>query len=122
MIKANFTQLQHDIIRDICNVQIQSLLRVAMEKSTIDYAEQMGIKINEAYVDEAISEMLREFDKLKHDPSRVFHLSKEYISMFKHILLNYDERYSNGIYNDHKCDLWKKINTVEDFCRHLNLN
>jgi hypothetical protein len=119
MLKANLTTHQHDIVRDICNLQIQSLLRVSCDNMVENQLINCGIDINKSDVSVSISNMLRVFDNLKSKPDNVFFLKKDSLSLFKHMLFHNDTRYSKGDYKKHKSGLWVKIDIAEQFSKHI---
>ena len=79
------------------------------------YLENIGIAMGEQEINNSVSELIREFDKLKSTPDKVLSLDDICFSLIKHNLFNNDGRYSGKDYIDHKCNLWKKINIKDRF-------
>jgi hypothetical protein len=115
MLKAILTLEQEQIIEDICEIQIKSLLRISSQNGCKKYADKIGIEIDNLKVNSDISEMLRVFDKLKSKPDSIVSLGSRHLASIKHILLNFDHRYSNKGHKDAKTNLWKKISISENF-------
>jgi hypothetical protein len=116
MVLANFTPEQQEIIRDICDIRIQSFLRVAMD-NRINTTIGNLIEIKDREIDEIISDYLRTFDNLKANPNILFQLDNISISLIKTELLNNDKRYSNDPYYTNKHNLWRKLFLFENYSR-----
>lgn len=108
MLKPNLTKEQEDIIRNICDLQIQSLLRVSMDNGVAQFFNKVGILIPQDFINSSISNFLVEFNKIKGDPSRVLMIQTGLLSLIKHHLFYCED-------NDHKSKLWKKITIAEEF-------
>lgn len=108
MLKAKLEPEQKLIIMDICDLQIQSLVRVAMDPNLNQHLEPKE-------KEEAISELMRGFDHLKLRPHKLFSLEGSLFSLFKHCLVNNDERYSRPDLLEGKRNLWSKIIVKDDF-------
>jgi len=119
MLKANLTIEQHDIIKDICDIQIQSLLRISMEQRVKGYLDDIGISVPDKEIEDNVSSLIREFDKLRLRPNKLLSLDSICLSLVKHILFNHDKRFSKGEYGPHKCNLWAKMNVLEMFINNI---
>ena len=120
MLIGNLTQQQSEIIQDICNFQIQSLIRISMEQKVSEYLKNLGILANENEIANSVSELLKKFDNLKMNPNILFSLEEVCYSLVKHNLFNYDNKYSGQDYIEHKCNLWKKIIVKDQFTLLMN--
>ena len=114
MIKPNLTKEQENIIKDICDLQIQSLLRVSMENGVGHYFNNCGIIIPPGVINLSISNFMAEFDSLKNAPSKVLMLHYGLLSLIKHHLFYYQD-------SEHKTNLWRKITIAEQFT-YINQN
>ncbi len=94
MLQANLDPYQKAIIRDICNKQVKSLLRVYKE---------------EPMADEKITSLLISFDRLKEKPSKLLQLDSDSLSLFKHNLFNIDYSHTRLNLKDAIASLWKQI-------------
>lgn len=121
MLKATLTAEQEQIIEDICNQQIQSLIRVSMQKRVTKYLDSLGVVMPESEIQANISEMLKKFDKLKASPGILLSIDEVCLSLFKHNLINNDKRYSGKLHKSHKSNLWKKI-LIKEGCKDLVMN
>lgn len=108
MIKANLTKEQEDIIKDICDLQIQSLLRVSMEDGVGHYFNNCGVIIPPGIINLNISNFIAEFDMLKITPSKVLMLHYGLLRLIKHHLFYYQD-------SEHKSNLYRKITIAEQF-------
>lgn len=105
MLRTQLNSQQHLIVKDICDEQIQTLIKVSMQP------------INEISLNEkanGISELLISFSNLKQQPNKVFELDSDSYSLFKHSLLNNDKRYRTPLANA-LCNLWEKIIVRDNF-------
>lgn len=115
MILVNLTSKQCDIVKDICNKQIQSLLRISSEQSVQKELIEIGICDKNLEIDVHISNMLRSFDRLKYNPGILLTLENDCLRLFKHNLFTNDNRYSSNGYKPHKSGLWVKLDMVDNF-------
>ena len=115
MLRANLTHEQHDIIKDICDIQIQSLLRISMEQRVRGYLDEVGITVPDDEIEDNVSSLIREFDKLRISPNGLLSLDSICMSLVKHILFNNDKRFSRRGLGPHKCNLWAKMNVMDMF-------
>lgn len=115
MFKSNLTHQEYAIIRNICDIQIQSLLRTATGTKIQDCFTTMGIMVTQSDINQNVSELIREFDQLRMRPSRILTLEPISLSQVKHILLNYDEEFSVPDYIQGKYGLWRKMNVKDMF-------
>lgn len=120
MLKAKFTYQQQEIVKEICDIQIQSLLRLSMKNKVKKYLNEMGLYISDEEIAENVSEMIRQFDMLKLKPNCLLSLDDVYLSLVKHILTNYDEEFSSFDLVDHKRNLWVKLNINDNFKTPMN--
>lgn len=106
---------QNDIIKKICEIQIDSLLRL-VNKTQIDgmiirdFLERDNTSPEEFEI--AVDKSVNRFTELYKDPSNISLLTKEDMSKFKHILANIEDHYiaefPMAINN-----IWTRINFIE---------
>lgn len=104
MLHTQLNKDQQAIIMDICDQQIQTLVKVSM--NPIDH-------ISKDEKDNGISDLLKSFSKLKQEPNTVFRTDDHTYSLVKHTLVNNDKRYA--IFKDAVSNLWGKIIVKDNF-------
>lgn len=117
MLLTEFEPAQEDIIKDICDTQIQSLIRVSMSSDTVLN------QISQENRSDSVSELLKDFSKLKTNPGILFALDCDCISLFRHQLFVHDERYDIKSHKQAKSELWRKLflmETVLDYTPIMN--
>lgn len=112
MLRTTFTKPQHEIIKDVCDLQIQSFLRMTHK----ELGSEWGIA--QIQIDATIAQLMMQFDKLKDNPDKLLELDRVNISLVKHILTNYEERYIH-IPEDTR-NLWKKLFIYDNVITSLN--
>ena len=112
--KVNFDQVQQEIIREICLIQIESLDNVlAQEIDILTRMSDKGINVSLKDIQDEVASGKRVFEQLRNSPSSFQLLDHIHLSTFKHILLNfYDEEEmpdSDISYRKSLAGLWKKL-------------
>ena len=112
--KVNFDQVQQEIIREICLIQIESLDNVlAQEIDILTRMSDKGINVFLKDIQDEVASGKRVFEQLRNSPSSFQLLDHIHLSTFKHILLNfYDEEEmpdSDISYRKSLAGLWKKL-------------
>lgn len=104
MLTCKLSSEQEEIIKDICDEQIRTLIGTSIERiDEITCDEQT----------EGIGDLLKSFSDVKSKPSTVFNSDEYTYSLFKHSLLHNEERYFSlkiAIAN-----LWNKIIVRDNF-------
>lgn len=120
MITVELHHIQHSIIRDICDIQIQSLLRLASDPDVPNTLRAIGVDVEDSQINYEIVKMMMDFDNLKLQPNKVLTLDNINISIIKHILLNEEQRYSRGEFPKYRANLWRKLFLRDDIINRFN--
>lgn len=106
MLKPNLSDKQIEIIREICNMQIQSLIRVSME-------------INASSEEDKLGHLMRIFNKLKGSPPILLTLDSDSMSLFKHNLMHYESDDTREQENEPICKLWRQLFIAENIGQYI---
>lgn len=102
---------QKAIIKDICQCQEESLLRV-MENQCEKIKKELedeGYNVSVADIAEQIAKELSEWDRAKEDPDKFLSvLSDQKIGMLKHYLV------ADHLGNEHTRRIWKQLNLYDN--------
>lgn len=122
MIHLQLTIAQKKVIREICEIEIDSLTEMLEDgpddESTL-LLQQTGSTIEE--YNAKIKTMRDQFFEIQKNPEDLFKLDEDNISLFRHILFNLEEadekpedcitiKYPQAIKN-----LWSKLFAAEEF-------
>ena len=134
MIIEKLTGAQKRVIKDVCQLEIRalnSLLNEGLSKDVHLLLSQHEGATEDEFFDILHNQRLR-FGNVLKDPSLLFKLKDEDLSIFRHILFNLEEiedkpdncitvKYPHAIKN-----IWRKLFTVEQYglqgSMNLNLN
>lgn len=110
-----FTPAQSEIIKDICFKQLDSLRRLYQNKPMgsiliENELKEHNIKI-EDFKDE-IENKLFKFKQLSRNHKTLATMTKEDLSVFRHILANLEDQYKNR-YPKAVSNLWQKLFFIE---------
>lgn len=115
IIPSQFTKNQNLIIRKMCQIQLESLQRIADKN---DYSGEdidmllIRENVTEAEFLSAINEQMEKFNKLKCDPENLTVLSETDLSNFRHLLTNIEDRYKER-YPKSISNLWNRLFLIE---------
>ncbi len=100
MLKPYLQQPHIMIIQDICDDQIQSLIRVSM------HLEDPNEK-------DRVSYLLRKFNNLKMEPDDLLKLDSNSMSLFKHNLFNFESYSTRMSIRTALATIWRQLQVSE---------
>ena len=110
---------EQEIIRNAATTQVQSLVRVWEDKTTMLRLLDLGIDVSLEDQKSAISSLITTFSKLIDDPELIHSLGDAEKSLFIHQLTNMDE---STISEDHRPRLYRLMFTLREFKQLMNLS
>lgn len=91
MIKVNLSAEEKIIIQRICDLQIESFMRLATNDSQIDVEMGLiGVSVSRGDVDLKLTELIQKWESIKEEPNEVFSLEQKPFNNFIDQLYNYD--------------------------------
>lgn len=112
---TTFTPAQSEIIKSICFKQLDSLRRLYMKKPVckVDIEKVLGENniSQEAFQDE-LENRLFKFRQVAKRHETLKNMSKEDLSIFRHILTNIEDQYKDK-YPKAVSNLWQKLFLIE---------
>ena len=117
----NFTEFQKEVIRTICEVQKESLIKLYGEgvEEWEEFKELYNIiELNREEVIDNLSDNFYKFTEVSEDPDKLFCLDPMYLSIFAHILFHTDDQWRKQNEDETK-ELWRKLFIVQDFGKEI---
>jgi len=109
--KVLLTKEEKKLIKRIMRVQIRNLERIRVKDCPMDITLMMLQEgINEEDYMEGVDKSLKIFREIKENPSRMFDLDEEDISITKHIMFNFA---NHPKYDVGKKRVWRKLILME---------
>lgn len=91
MLRVQLNYIEKEIVKDVCDLQIQSLMRTGFHKTAHRKIREAGVDISIEAVQEEISSMIKSFSNLRNDPERLAMLDDKETSLVIDHLFNMDE-------------------------------
>lgn len=111
--KLKLSDRQHQIIKEICDIQIDSLMRIyqqELDQESLDYLHAHDC--DRLDYEECISESTQRFEKVVNDGESLLELNRIDISIFRHILTQIEDQFDKEYHDDIR-RLWTKLLLVE---------
>lgn len=121
MITINCTKKERNLIRQVIDIQLKNLEAIVQGVCPMEldeFCEEYEID-RDAITTYAIQNMER-FQKVKNDPTKLFFLDDDNLSIFRHILFNLKTKKPSKI--KAKKMIWRKIFKVEKTLKFYNPN
>jgi hypothetical protein len=123
MVKGfNITPIDNLIIDRICDLQIQSFLRLASPgESHIDVdLRRIGLKVSKQDVSFRLISDIEIYEDIKSDKTKFTSLDALEISHIKDMLLNYAEEFQVEFHPKQVADFWYKVSLLDFVHNSLN--
>lgn len=116
IINAEFTPAQSSIIKDVCNLRMESIQRIyKCSDEDLDLI-LLNFGLTKQDFHEESANILMTMEELAENPRKLFNLNHYDMSMFRHILYTFRERWEDKKPNAFS-NLWNKIHQSDSFER-----
>lgn len=113
--KTNLSNAQRKIILDLCDTQIESIIRIKSRGEDIeDILSDIGqFGINSEDIHEECDEFLEQLERIKANPNEFFSCNPILQSTLRSILSKIEDRYK-GKYPNALASVWRKLFLILD--------
>lgn len=91
MLITTLSHPEKELIRMVCDRQLQSLMRTSFQRSALFKLIESGIDEDEAQIKKAIASLIKTFSRIRNNPEDFLDLDPPSHSLMVHNLFNWDD-------------------------------
>ncbi len=119
MVKITLTPGELDLMKKICEIQIDSFKRLLNGETSIDVRLKLAqIHVSESEMNEINQFMIRQYRLIQQDPDSLFASNKEFLQNFRSVLELYAEELTE--YKDAVVTVSRRLDLALYILQHLN--